>query len=249
VAAIEAGTPTDGDAESDGEQQRREAAREEDEDPTTHRVGHAQTLPLAPCRSLWRIRRCGGKSRGVTIRLRRPDASTLADLLERCRSQSVTYSPIGASLDGPTPTGLRRHRWSVPHPDGTFDSAVTAIDTWAVHRGAGLTVTSDGPVALGTNVAMSAPLPVGFVDVTCRVVAVVEEELRHGFAYGTLPAHPETGEEAFLVVRDDRGVRFDVQAVSAPRHPLARLVPALADRLQDAAVRKYLAAIVRLVAS
>jgi uncharacterized protein (UPF0548 family) len=106
---------------------------------------------------------------------------------------------------------------------------------------------ADGPIEVGTNVAMSAPLPIGFVDLTCRVVAVVDEPRRRGFAYGTLPVHPETGEEAFLVVRDEHGVRFDVQAVSGPRHPLGRLVPPVADRLQDAAVNRYLSAMTKIV--
>jgi uncharacterized protein (UPF0548 family) len=122
-----------------------------------------------------------------------------------------------------------------------------AIEGWAVHREAGLSVVADGPIEVGTNVAMSAPLPIGFVDVTCRLVAVIDEASSCGFAYGTLPVHPETGEEAFLVVRDRDEVRFDVQAVSAPRHPLGRLVPPIAGRLQDAAVKRYLSAMTKLV--
>jgi uncharacterized protein (UPF0548 family) len=183
----------------------------------------------------------------VSFRLRRPRDSDLADLLAGCRDESLTYSPVGGSLDGVVPPALRRHRWSVALPAGTFDVAVAAILSWAVHREAGLTVTADGPLEVGTNVAMSAPLPIGFVDVTCRVVAVVDEEQRQGFAYGTLPVHPETGEEAFLIVRNEHRVRFDVQAVSAARHPLARLVPAVADRLQDAAVNRYLSAMTKIV--
>eukprot|EP00913_Durusdinium_trenchii_P005672 g5290.t1 len=35
----------------------------------------------------------------------------------------------------------------------------------------------------------------------CRIVEVVDEADRRGFAYGTLPAHGETGEECFLVER------------------------------------------------
>ncbi|HEV8560641.1 MAG TPA: DUF1990 family protein [Actinophytocola sp.] len=38
-----------------------------------------------------------------------------------------------------------------------------------------------------------------------RVVHVVEEEHRRGFAYGTLPGHPECGEEAFLLERHADG--------------------------------------------
>jgi len=112
-----------------------------------------------------------------------------------------------------------------------------------MHRGAGLRVAADGPIAVGTNVAFSAPLPIGFVVGTCRIVVVVDEPNRYGFAYGTLSVHPERGEEAFVVSRDDHGnVRLDIVGVSRPVQPLARLVPPFADHLQDRAVRRYLAA-------
>ncbi len=112
-----------------------------------------------------------------------------------------------------------------------------------MHRGAGLRVAADGPIAIGTNIAFSAPLPIGFIDGTCRVVAVVDEPNRYGFAYGTLSVHPERGEQSFIVTRDEAGnVRLDIVGVSQPALPLARLAPPLAGHLQDRAVRRYLAA-------
>ena len=183
----------------------------------------------------------------MSIRLRRPTRSDLEGLLASCVDESLTYSPVGNSLGGVTPDGLRRHRWSVALPADCFDRASESIRSWEVHRGADLSVLADGPLEVGTNVAMGAPLPVGFVDVTCRVVAVVDEPDRRGFAYGTLPVHPEGGEEAFVIVRDDSGVRFEIEAVSKPRHPLARLVPPVADRLQNQAVQRYLSAMTTLV--
>ena len=96
----------------------------------------------------------------------------------------------------------------------------------------------DGPLAVGTNVAISAALPVGHVEITCRVVAVVDEPDRFGFAYGTLPVHPEQGEESFVVVRADAGgARFDVQAVSRPVHPLDARSPRLPIACRDSAGR------------
>jgi uncharacterized protein (UPF0548 family) len=119
-----------------------------------------------------------------------------------------------------------------------------------MHRGSGLAVAADGPIAVGTNVAISAPLPIGFVDATCRIVAVVDDPDRYGFAYGTLSVHPERGEEAFVVIRDADGTaHFDVDAVSRPIQRFARLVPAVADRLQDTAVRRYLTAMEHLVSA
>jgi uncharacterized protein (UPF0548 family) len=129
-----------------------------------------------------------------------------------------------------------------------FERAVKALRTWEMHRGAGLRVVADGPIAVGTNVAFSAPLPVGFIDGTCRIVLVVDEPDRYGFAYGTLPVHPERGEEAFVVSRHEGGnVRLDINGVSRPAPPLARLVAPLADHLQGRGVRRYLAAMRALV--
>jgi uncharacterized protein (UPF0548 family) len=183
------------------------------------------------------------------VRLRRAEPGDLAALLERCRADDLTYAPPGCSLGGAPPDGLKRRHWTTPLPVESFDRACAAIRSWKVHRGAGLAIASDGPIAVGTNVAFSAPLPIGFVDGTCRIVEVVDEPDRSGFAYGTLSVHPERGEESFLVVRDEHGnVRFDVEGVSRPAQPVARVLPVVADRLQDAAVQRYLTAMKRAVA-
>ena len=59
---------------------------------------------------------------------------------------------------------------------------------------------------------------------TCRVVSVVDEPNRFGFAYGTLPGHAECGEELFLVEKtEDGAVRYIIKAFSRPRIWMARL--------------------------
>jgi uncharacterized protein (UPF0548 family) len=168
----------------------------------------------------------------------------MAVLLDRASVDRLTYEPTGISLGDATPARLHRRRWSAAlRGRDVFDRANQALHAWAVHRGAGLVVAVDGPIAVGTNVALSAPLPIGFVDATCRIVAALDEPDRFGFAYGTLSVHPEQGEEAFVVTRDGSGeTYFAVEAVSRPIHPLGRAVPLVANRLQDAAVRRYLSA-------
>jgi uncharacterized protein (UPF0548 family) len=161
----------------------------------------------------------------------------------------LTYEPAGCSLGSATPRGLKRRHWTtaLSGPDA-FERATEALRSWKVHKGAGLAIAADGPIAVGTNVAFSAPLPLGFVDGTCRIVSVVDEPDRYGFAYGTLPLHPEQGEESFLVARDTDGhVRFDVEGVSRPVQAIARLLPPAADRLQDAAVHRYLSSMQQAV--
>jgi uncharacterized protein (UPF0548 family) len=180
----------------------------------------------------------------MSLHVRRPSTARLEALLRRCTSQELTYAPAGISLDPGQPTALHRGRWETALPgDEAFERGRAALHEWAVHRGSGISVVPGGPLAVGTNVAMAAPLPLGFIDATCRIVHVIDEPDRFGFAYGTLPVHPETGEEAFIVSRAaDGAVSFTVAAASKPVHPLARLVPPIAGRMQDAACRRYLAA-------
>jgi uncharacterized protein (UPF0548 family) len=60
-----------------------------------------------------------------------------------------------------------------------------------------------------------------------RIVAVVEQPDRVGFAYGTRPGHPVTGEEAFVVHRDAVGtVSLTLRSLTrAPRGPWRLLFP------------------------
>jgi uncharacterized protein (UPF0548 family) len=180
----------------------------------------------------------------MSIRLWPARDRDLGALLERARTDSLTYAPAGVSMGDVAASGLTRRHWTTPlSGSDAFARAVEGLRTWEMHRGAGLRVAADGLVAVGTNVAFNAPLPIGFVDGTCRIVLVVDEPNRYGFAYGTLPIHPESGEEAFVVSRAaDGSVRLDIDGVSRPAHLFARLVPPLADQLQDRGVRRYLAA-------
>jgi uncharacterized protein (UPF0548 family) len=58
----------------------------------------------------------------------------------------------------------------------------------------------------------------------CRIVYVLNEPRRFGFAYGTLPVHAERGEERFTVEwRADDSVWYDILAFSRPNGWLVRL--------------------------
>lgn len=187
----------------------------------------------------------------MAIRLVRPTPEQLHRLAEQGREQPLTYAPIGVTATDVTPPGYRRDRWqrTVGQGDVDFARAADAIREWAVHRGAGLVVGADRPPSIDQVVAMSARLPVGHIDVVCRVVAVVDEPERFGFTYGTLPVHPERGEESFIVERTpDGSVTFTITAVSRPAHPLARLASPIARRLQRAATNRYFAAMTAAIA-
>jgi uncharacterized protein (UPF0548 family) len=72
---------------------------------------------------------------------------------------------------------------------------------------------------------------------------VIDEPHRRGFAYGTLPGHPESEEEAFVLTRrDDGGTTFTITAFSRPVSIPAKLAGPLGRRVQDAVTHRYLRA-------
>jgi len=83
----------------------------------------------------------------------------------------------------------------------------------------------------------------------CRVVYLVDEVDRFGLAYGTLPGHPEQGEEAFLVERSGKSsARFTITAFSRPREPLARIGGPVSRMVQRRATMGYVDAMRKLTA-
>jgi uncharacterized protein (UPF0548 family) len=185
----------------------------------------------------------------------RPSEARLARVLAGVAGAPVTYPEVGATADPDRlPAGYRHARVTrrLGEGDAVFAAAADGLRTWALHRGQGFRVLpASPPVAEGTEVLVDLPLVPGVhVIATCRVVWAVDEPDRVGFGYGTLPVHPASGEEAFVVTRDATGVvRVDVYAFSRPRHPLVRLGGPLARRQQARATAGYAAALDRHVRS
>lgn len=78
---------------------------------------------------------------------------------------------------------------------------------------------SDGTAFIvpGDSVVLGIPFGPFRVKAPARVVYVVDEPNRKGFAYGTLPGHPESGEESFVVEQtDDGSVWLEISAFSRP---------------------------------
>ena len=129
--------------------------------------------------------------------------------------------------------------------DETFTAAARAILSWQMHRRAGLSVRADAVlVRPGGVVVVGIGLGPVRLQAPCRVVVVIERDDVAGFAYGTLPGHPETGEEAFWVRREADGtVVGEVVAFSRPGRWYTRLAGPLGRLAQRLACRRYLAAL------
>jgi len=147
-------------------------------------------------------------------------------------------------LRGDRPDGYHHDHASIELGTGdhAWARAKDGIDTWRAPAAAGIRIEPrDAPVTVGTTVAIVTRLGPLTVLAACRIVAVVDEPDRYGFAYGTLPAHPEEGEELFLVTRGgDDTVRFEITAFSRPHDLLTRLGGPVTRRVQHRTTKRYL---------
>lgn len=111
------------------------------------------------------------------------------------------------------------------------------------HKEAEAVFADDGTpfIQNGMTAVLKVPFGPFKVSAPCRVVYVVDEPHRRGFAYGTLKGHPESGEEAFLVeMRDDGTVWFVLRAFSRPSNAFYRLTSPVLRTVQARFTKRYL---------
>jgi uncharacterized protein (UPF0548 family) len=126
-----------------------------------------------------------------------------------------------------------------------FEQAARVLLGWDMHRRAGLQLrTSDGSVVQGAVAVLRLGARHLGVDAPVRVVYVLDEPSRKGFAYGTLPGHPERGEEAFVIeLHHDCAVTFTITAFSRPATLLARFGGPISRAIQSRVTNRYLRAV------
>lgn len=156
----------------------------------------------------------------------------------------MTYPEVGATA-GDLPAGYRHVRECAVVGSGRaeFTAAADIVMDWAMHRGAGLTVKSAvGAACAGEN----ATFRFGPVTVPVRVVYVVDEPNRRGFAYGTRRGHPECGEESFIVHYDNatEQVRLEITAFSKPGTWWVRVGAPIGRLVQNWVTRRYSRAVI-----
>lgn len=167
------------------------------------------------------------------------EAVRLSDLAGR----RLTYSEVGATASQ-MPDGYRHVAATKRIGTGRtrFEQASAAVLRYGMLRGAGVRVTASTPVArAGTDVLGH----LGPFLAPCRVVYVLDEPNRCGFAYGSLPGHAVRGEELFAVRYDpaDGGVYAEVAAFSRPATWWARLGSPVLRLAQTVVTRRYLDAV------
>jgi uncharacterized protein (UPF0548 family) len=170
-----------------------------------------------------------------------PSPAELDAMLARARTQAITYDRAGATLDG----GGRCRQLDVGTGERVFQAAVAAVRSWAPQRAIGAVIhPCDATVEMGATVLVVLRLGPFTAVAPDRVVRVVDEPRRFAYAYGTLPGHPERGEESITIEHLDSGVvRASIRILAGPGTPLTWVGAPLVRALQRLAQDRYLRAI------
>ena len=164
---------------------------------------------------------------------------------------SLSYTPVGIAREKPQGYNVAVLRIEIGAGSATFERARAAIENWEMFN-TGFTEVFPRHASTedGSTVAVLVR-HTGFWSLNaCRVVYQVRtqaEEIRFGFAYGTLTEHGERGEEIFAVCLHSatERVTYWLRAVSRPAalltmlgYPLARLLQARFRKASGAAMAR-----------
>ncbi|WP_243736118.1 DUF1990 family protein [Leucobacter luti] len=127
--------------------------------------------------------------------------------------------------------------------DAYWDRVSRAVLRWEVKTRSGFRVDDQRPVTVGRPLTITARVAGITVREPVRVAEVVDAPDRVGFSYSTLPGHPVSGEEAFIVHRAGDEVFLTLRSLTAPAalQPWRALYPVLRIAQRVARRRYFLA--------
>lgn len=129
--------------------------------------------------------------------------------------RALTYSVVGgttpAAEQWQPPAGWRAYEHTVRLGFGTdlWDAASSAVLSWGIKTRSGFAVEppleTGGIARQGERYWLVARIGPFRVREPVEIIATVSTGNRAALSYGTLDGHPVSGEEAFIVHRDDNG--------------------------------------------
>jgi uncharacterized protein (UPF0548 family) len=158
---------------------------------------------------------------------RRPAPQKIKEFLERSQNLPLSYEPVGIAQESPRGFKIDEASSVIGQGVETFARAKQALTNWTQFELGWVELHPPGaPIKVGTVVGVLVR-HLGFWSLNgCRVVYLLDEdEMKYGFAYGTLANHAELGEEIFEVSLDpgSQEVTYRIRAVSKAHAAAARL--------------------------
>lgn len=163
--------------------------------------------------------------------LRQPTEDEVQAFLQSQADLPFSYPAVGATQrTPPAGYGIDHNRICLGRGADVYQQACAALERWEMFNLGWVRLCwPTTSITSGATVGVIAQLGSIHILNSCRVVYTVNEttqaSVRFGFAYGTLPAHIERGEERFLIEwrQADDTVWYDILAFSQPKHWLVRL--------------------------
>jgi uncharacterized protein (UPF0548 family) len=181
--------------------------------------------------------------------LRKPTDAQLAAFLAEQANAAFCYLDVGATAEGRRPPKFDYdcNRVLVGKGEEVFGRACDALRKWRQFPESWTRIIpAAAPLQAGTTVVLIVRALGFWWWNSARIVYTIDETgsaRRFGFAYGTLPAHVERGEERFTIeMSADGAVWYIIRAFSRPRMLAARIGYPIARRLQRKFVRDSKAA-------
>ncbi len=184
--------------------------------------------------------------------LQRPSVEFCRKALNALTGKPLTYWERGATDWKRMPQGYAHatDRVTLGHGDEVWAFAKTALANWDCYpQEPWIGLSEYPPIEVGQQVMVLFEIAGLWWTSPCRIVYVIDEPHRYGFAYGTLPGHVESGEELFLVERDPMtgDVHYEIRMMANAANPLAKLVPpvvkAMQQRFRKTSMRQMVAAV------
>ena len=183
-----------------------------------------------------------------------PTQKQILAFLEGQQTQKFSYREVNQTYGAP-PRGYDYddNQIQIGEGEGDFSRACAALMAWRMFPAewTKISVLNGDPIAQGTTIAVQAhALGIWWTN-ACRVAYAIDEHepiRRSGFAYGTLPAHVEQGEELFTIEQwADGTVWYRIQAFSRPRYWPVKCAQPIARLLQRKFVRDSQSAMINLM--
>ena len=183
---------------------------------------------------------------------KKPEMKTVSRFIENQRDAFLSYTEINKTRQNLPVKNFNNDFQKVAVGKGKtdFELAKSALKNWAHFPNHWAEIKPEQASTVpGTNLCLCIRLFGMWWLNACRIVYQTDEVQKFGFAYGTLPAHIESGEELFQVEIDDNDVVwYEIRAFSKPRHWLVRFAKPVVRLLQEKFRRDSADAVRRFIA-
>jgi uncharacterized protein (UPF0548 family) len=162
----------------------------------------------------------------------KPTTKEIYDLIKTQSDLPFSYKNVGATKDHETPEDfpINQLRKKLGNGKMVFKKAVEAINSWQMYALDWTRVLPENVSIKEGEIVVTMINHLGFWSLNpCRIIYLIDEKTdefqKFGFAFGTLPAHSETGEEQFQIewnCKTDE-VFYEIYAFAKPHNPLAKI--------------------------